>query len=143
MKVFKLYTGLFIAICFSIPSGCSDIPTSVKTDIPSMNKDQITNRDTALIEHTFKATYRLEPGETLNLDNNNTEMVLIQSFSVSNCGTVRRDLLIQTSTINAGNGLPCEWDCGPGLMLEDLSIENVSEQTKKIEVKIAGFKLHY
>lgn len=143
MKTLKLYTGLFIAISISILAGCSDNPTSTKTDIPSMNKIQITSPDTALVEHTFNAIYKLKPGETLYLDYNNMELILIQSFSVSNCGMFRRELHIRTSNLIGGNSLPCEWDSGPGLLLEDLSVKNVSGLTKKIKVKMTGFTLNH
>ncbi len=123
MKKLKLYTSAFIILYLTIITGCSDNPVLTKTENKYLHQFANTNPDTALVPHSFNASLKLNPGQTLYLNYNNTLLIQISRYSISNCISGRNELLIQSLNFPGGNNLPCEWDCGPGLLLENLSIK--------------------
>ena len=142
MKTLILHTLSLIIFSLIITAGCNENPVSVKTNSNSMIQNDNAGSDTALISHTYSATLIINPGETVYFNYSNTLLVLISGYSVSNCSANSRDLLIWSINYHGGNNMPCDWDCGPGLLLDNLAIKNISTQPKKIFIKMNGFILN-
>ena len=146
MKTLKYFTNSLMLLCLIIlinVTGCKSNPVSTIAEPTSVYRDQIANPDTALIEHSFSSGFKINPGETIYLNYNNTELILIEKYTVSNCIIDRRDLIIRASNMPLISNLPCDWDSGPGLLLEDLSIKNVSGSSRKIQIKMDGYTLNF
>lgn len=141
MKTLKLYTGSIIIICLSILAGCSDNLTAPasQTQNSTHEKYQSVKSNAEYNEDSYRGKFKLGPGQTVYLHYEITNLLLINSFSISNCSTNRGELMIRTSNMTGSNSLPCEWTSSNGFMLEDLSIKNESGRTKTIEIKMTGF----
>ncbi len=140
MKKVKLYTGSLILICISMIAGCSDNlinpestgPVSLKTPDASMN----------LEEGFYNLKFTLHPGESRTFHYGNTGLILIHSYSISNCNIHTRDLLIRSSMQADSSSLPCTWKKFGYFAFEDLTIKNVSSQLKLISVNLRGYTIN-
>ena len=143
MKTLKLHALSLILFSLALMTGCYENPASVKTDFNSMIQKDNAGSDTALISHTYSAKLIINPGETVYFNYSNTLLILISGYSVSNCSTSSRDLLISSINYHGGNNMPCDWECGPELLLDNLCIKNLSTLPKKIFIKMNGFTLNH
>lgn len=141
MKNLKHYTGSLLLICLTILAGCSDNLTAPASQTQNLTheKNQLNKSEAVFDDGIYRGKFKLSPGQTINLHYGITNLLLINSYSVSNCSFDRNELMIRTSNMIGSNSLPCEWTSTNGLMFEDLSIKNVSGNTKIIEVKMTGF----
>ena len=128
---------MIISIC--ILSGCSDNPVSIETET---NNQTITGMSGRIFEYrTFRKKYHLKHGETVNLSWDITGLILTNSYTISNCTINARDLYIRTSNQVGNSSLPCMWKKSGSFAFEDLSIKNISGQTKTIDVWLEGLTL--
>lgn len=140
MKTIKIYTSILLFICISIISGCNDnlvSPENAETSLRSNNSDSPAN----LEEGFYNGKFSIGPGEILRLNYDNTNLILIHSYSISNCSMVSRDLLIRSSNQADSSSLPCNWKKQGSFAFEDLSIKNISSEKKEISVSLKGLTL--
>jgi hypothetical protein len=136
--------SIVVTSCGDDINSSSDIsPSSKEAVIQSMYQSASAIPDTALVPHSLLVLFKINPGEILLLNYSNTSLILISDYSVSDCVSGRNGLLIQSSGFPGGNNLPCTWSCGPGLMLESLSIINMSGQPRKVSIKMDGYTLNH
>ena len=142
MKTIKTYTSVLFFICISIIAGCSDsIVSNENTGSPTLrayNSDSPAN----LEEAVYNGKFSLNPGETIHLNYENTNLILIHSYSVSNCSMASRDLLIRSSMQADSTSLPCSWKKHGSFAFEDLSVKNISPLKKTVSVNLWGLTLN-
>ncbi len=140
MKTLNIYISFFIFICISIIAGCNDnLISPISNEQVSINKS---DSQMDLDESSYNSKFTLNPGETKVLSYDNTNLILIYSYSVSNCNPVSRDLLISSSLQADSTSLPCYWKRHGNFAFEDLSIKNIGSQKKTISVSLQGVTLN-
>ncbi|MFZ1322640.1 MAG: hypothetical protein WAT71_13870 [Ignavibacteria bacterium] len=139
MKKLLICLSLILMISIYMLSGCSDNPVSSES---VTNKEIITGVSGRSFEDgTFSKKYLLRNGETVNLSMDITGLILINSYTISNCTINTREIYIRTSNQVGNSSLPCMWKKSGNFAFEDLSIKNISGQTRTIEVWIEGLTL--
>ncbi|MBK8552139.1 MAG: hypothetical protein IPL53_14180 [Ignavibacteria bacterium] len=133
MKTTKLYTGILLMICLAVITSCSDSITSSLNS--ASNENQVLNSGNIRKSDSYSATFLLNSGESIRLHSGLTGLEHITEYSISNCGITKKDLYITASNIDASQSLPCG---SSNYFLEDLLIENRSEHTRSIDVKLIG-----
>ncbi len=137
MKALKQILSILIVISMMILTACSDSITS------SLNSEQeeVNSTVTGSNERgtSYSSSFRLNPGEYILLNSSVTSLRNIHEYSVSNCINTLSELYISASNIGMLRSLPCE---SSEFVLDDLKIENISGQIKKINVKLSGGSIH-
>lgn len=136
MKAIKICTGTIVSICLIILAGCSDNLVTTSNIEPTLASS--TDSMMGLEDNSYFAKFWLSPGETQVFHYGNTNLILIHSYSVSNCNMVSRDLLIRSSNQADSTSLPCSWKKQGSFAFEDLSVKNISSQKKTISVSLRG-----
>jgi len=139
MKTLNLSRLSVMIISICILSGCSDNPVSTETETNNQTIAGMSGR--SFEDGTFRKKYLLKHGETVNLSWDITGLILTNSYTISNCTINARDLYICTSNQVGNSSLPCMWKKSGSFAFEDLSIKNISGQTKTIDVWLEGLTL--
>ena len=136
MKTIKLYTGSLILICLVLAAGCSDHLISPE----SMESSEINSSELQMNfeEGVFNEKFALNPGESKLFHYGNTGLILINSYTVSNCSFSSRELTIRSSIQADSTSLPCSWKKQGSFAFEDLTIKNISSGKKTISVYLRG-----
>ncbi len=138
MKKVRGYTVSVLMVSLCLLIACSN-PSSPETSMETENTSSNLQRNFEY--ETFESEFTLEPGDTINLNYDNTHLILIKSYSISNCQINKKDLHIRTSNQVGNNSLPCHWKEHGSFAFEDLSVINISRQTKNIKVYLSGYTL--
>lgn len=133
MKALKQFLSILIVLSLMILSACSDSITSSLNSV--QEKDQSPLTGSSERGASYSSSFTLNAGEYILLHSGITLLKNISEYSVSNCSNSRFDLHLSASNIGMLRSLPCE---SSEHVLNDLLIENISGQVKKITVKMTG-----
>lgn len=140
MKAIKLYIPSLILTCLVMIASCSDNIISPGIDESAMLNQ--TDSQMNLEENSYNAKISLSPGETIVFHYGNTNLILIHSYTISNCYIVTEDLFISSSMHADSTSLPCRWKKSGNFAFEDLSVKNISNEKKLISVRLRGYTLN-
>lgn len=140
MKTTKINICILLFISISVISGCSEKLITPGGSIQDLNSNSVPKTGSA--GSKYSELFKLAPGQSIKLDYGNTNLVLIQSYSVSNCSIDKKDLMIRSSNQAGSESLPCSWKKSGFFTFEDLSVTNIGKVTRVVSVYLEGETLN-
>lgn len=140
MKTLKINFSILIFVSIAFISGCSE--NYITSGGPEQDLDVNSDSKTGFSGNVYSTQFKLNPGETLNLNYNNTNLILIHSYTISNCSIDKKDLRIRSSNQVGSESLPCNWKKSGYFAFEDLSVTNIGIKTRVVSVYLEGVTLN-